>query len=646
MTIEELFLSNRISARSFNACIDNKLNTIDDLVSYYLENGTFDKLRKCGRRTNEELILVCESYASSTTLTIVSKTDEREYLEKILTELNKLKRDIVNNYISFSFRKMKARSQNALLLFLDKNLKLRNISELILLNPNFSIASLKNVGEASEVEIKFFIKDLISFIEHITTIDDDSELIKLKNSLFLKTVFPDSSIPKELEQINDIFVLVDYLINSYVLFNNNENYILNKGIKTFEASELLNLEQIAIDLNITKERVRQIRVEIIDKLPDRLSFLSDLETDLVSKYNILKESTFIEVSRESIEKINQSRDPKFTTEFIIYILSIVFAQDYTLVGNLQDVMVHKLSMARERHNWKGHYLVKKELVEKFDFTAFVDDLSARHEQRINKEYSISFKSYLCEFIKNIDLELLEELLPITEKLVQTEFDQFLDLNDNLIFNRNTLMSAYEYAYEALETLGKESTVEEIYLKIKELYPSYDTDVDKVRTHLKREYGFAPIGRQSVFILKAWEDTDAGVKGGTIKDIVYDYLKDKDHTVHIFELLEEIHRYRDTTNANNVLTNLNLDPQKLFIVFTKGFVGLTSKTYNENECKLKRSVGKDIIKYVRDNQGVSFNKAVEYLSNKLNIKVVSAENIIREIISNGDLTINELNELTK
>ncbi|KUF41723.1 hypothetical protein AS361_01530 [Myroides marinus] len=646
MTIEELFLSNKISARSCNACIDNNLNTIDDLVGYYLENGTFDKLRKCGRRTNEELILVCKSYASSTTLKIVTKTDEREYLEKILADLNKLKRDIVNNYISFSFRKMKARGQNALLLFLDKNLKLRNISELILLNPNFNVSSLKNVGGASVEQIKFFIKDLISFIEHIITIDDESELINLKNSLYLKNVFSDSSIPNELEQMNDIFVLVDYLINSYVLFNKNENYILNKGIKTFESSELLSIEQIANDLGFTKERVRQIRVDIIGRLPNRLSFLSDLETDLVSKYNILKESTFIEVSKESIEKINQSRDYKFTTEFIIFILSIVFAQDYSLVGNLQDVMLYKVNMARERHNWKGHYLVKKELVEKFDFTAFVNDLSARYEQRINKKYTINLKGYLCEFIEQIDLELLEELFPIAKKLIQSEFDQLLDIDDNLIFNRNTLMSGYEYVYNALETLGKESTVEEIYLKIKELYPSYDTDVDKVRSYLKREYGFAPIGRQSVFILQAWEDKNAGVRGGTIKDIVYDYLKDKDHTVHIFELLDEIHRYRDTTNANNVLTNLNLDPQKLFIVFTKGFVGLTSKTYNENECKLKRSVGKDIIKYVKNNQGVSFSKAVEYLSNKLNIKVVSAKHIIREIVSNGDLTINELNELTK
>ena len=79
-------------------------------------------------------------------------------------------------------------------------------------------------------------------------------------------------------------------------------------------------------------------------------------------------------------------------------------------------------------------------------------------------------------MKNNEADLLNKLSPIAEKIINNEFELYLNLNDELIFSRNTLKSAYEYAYEALEALDRPSTSNDIYNKVSEIHPNYDTKV--------------------------------------------------------------------------------------------------------------------------------------------------------------------------
>ena len=59
MTIDEIYNNQEIKVRSYNVCIHNGLNTITELIEYYLKHHNFYKLRNCGQWTNEELIKIC-----------------------------------------------------------------------------------------------------------------------------------------------------------------------------------------------------------------------------------------------------------------------------------------------------------------------------------------------------------------------------------------------------------------------------------------------------------------------------------------------------------------------------------------------------------------------------------------------------------
>src|SRR5690606_10206742 len=125
------------------------------------------------------------------------------------------------------------------------------------------------------------------------------------------------------------------------------------------------------------------------------------------------------------------------------------------------------------------YIVNNEL-SKADFISFANDVNERLNERIEETYSFNFKSYLSRFINNVDIEIIELVFPVAEKILNDEFALYIDLDDNIVFKRNTIKQAFEYSYEALEKLGKPSKVEEITKKILELHPNYETNESKVR----------------------------------------------------------------------------------------------------------------------------------------------------------------------
>ena len=210
-------------------------------------------------------------------------------------------------------------------------------------------------------------------------------------------------------------------------------------------------------------------------------------------------------------------------EFITYILYVYLSDKFSLIGDIEDVIQPRYFNARNRHNWNNLFLIEKKIVSEIDFNALANDIENRINDRIEESYSFNFKSYLSKFLNNNTIDILGIASPIVEKIVNDEFQLYLDLDENLTFNKNTKKQAHEYAYEALEQLGKPSKVKEIYKKVIELYPNYNTGAAKIRASMKRKKGFVPIGRTSTFGLKKWEKELDNFKGGTIREIVEEYL---------------------------------------------------------------------------------------------------------------------------
>lgn len=645
MTIDEIHKNEPLSVRSYNVCKYNSLESLSDIIRFYRENKSFDKLRNCGKKSNEELTELYNKYKNiDFVFQEIYPIKFENKFKLIISRLSRIQREVINSFIQVNTDSLSNRSRNAIKILLEDNLKIKNFADKILFADNFDVKKIRNVGDLSVTEIEAYINVVEDFIIEVSKYESEKILISLKNKFLIQNTFSISIIPNEILESESIFQLTNFLISNNAFYDKNQTKIFTKSLKIYLNFEELTLEELAIDLDISRERVRQVRKIIIEELYNKLSFIQNFNDNLLEKYNIDNTQYYIEMNDSQVEAINIQNKTNFTKEFIIYLLYSYWSSVYELVGNNEDVLLPKYFNSRIRHNWNNFYLVKKELALEFDFISLANDINERLNERVEETYSFSFKSYLSNFLINKNLEILNSIMELAEKIVNQEFGIYIDLEDNLIFERNSSKSGFEYSYEALQELGKPSKVNEITQKIIELHPNYETDDAKVRTTLKRINGFVPMGRNSIFGLKKWEEELEDFKGGTIKNIIIDYLLYKEEPIHIYEILEEVHRFREATTAKNIITNLKLDPQNQFIIFNQSFVGLKTKNYNSNLTNIPKFLGKSITRYIKNNKNIYKDDLIKHFSNKLSINLINMGYILYKLIEEDFIKIDNKNKL--
>lgn len=535
-------------------------------------------MRNCGFASNIELISICNNYDDINS--DENYQHEENPIVNIVSNLSRTQRDVINSFILVNTNSLTNRNQNAIKYFLKDDLKIKNFANNILLFKTFQVKKIKNVGSGSIHELEIYIKKIKDFLIEVSENDNEKQLISLKNNFLIQTTYGLKEIPNKILESESIFQLTNFLIDQNALFDKNQALIFKKAFEIYQDYNELSIDEISNELGLTRERVRQIRLKCFDDLFDKLLFLQNFNDDLYQKYNIDIEQNNIDVNEELIEIINNYNEIKFSNKFITYLLYVYLSDKFSLVGNQEDVFFFKSFTSRNRHNWINLYLVKKKLVTGFDFISFTDDISRRMDEKIEETYNFNFKSYLSRFLRNEEISLLNEIIPIAEKLINSEFEIYIDLEDNIIFKKNTAKQVHEFAFEALEKLGKQSKLSEICKMVLILNPNYETDEGSLKASMLRKNGFVSIGRTSVYGLKKWEKEIDNFKGGTIRKIAEEYLANCDCPQHISKIAENIFIYRPRTNEKSIYYNLKLDESKIFIFFQDSHVGLVSKNYSK------------------------------------------------------------------
>jgi len=256
MKIEEIYHSEDISVRSFNVCKDNDLNDLTAILKHYRKYSTFGNLRNCGRKSNEDLKALCLKYSENGSNQFSEYINPENKLITTIANLTRFHRDIVNSFIEINANNLSNRSKNAIISFLNKNIKIRNISERILNNDRFNFQDIKNVGTKTVKELKSFIHNITEFIEKVAEVEREKDLVALRNRFFIEKTFSITSIPNEILESQSIFSLVDFLLSKNVIFDKNENTIFQKAFKIYNNQPEITLDDIAKEINISRERVR------------------------------------------------------------------------------------------------------------------------------------------------------------------------------------------------------------------------------------------------------------------------------------------------------------------------------------------------------------------------------------------------------
>jgi DNA-directed RNA polymerase specialized sigma subunit len=585
MTIEEIYKKGEISIRSYNVCQNNKLYSISDLTKYYYQNKSFHDLHNCGRRSNEELVGMFNKHQKEKLEELGIETQKEKPIFKIILGLTRVQREVINSLILVNTKSLSVRSRNAISSYLKGKFTIKYFAEKMLLSDNFNVSKIKNVGAKCVPELEKYISSIKGFLVEVSETKDENFLIALKNRFLIQRTYLNLDIPTEILESESIFLFVDYLVSVNALFNQTQTEIFKKSFKIYKDQKELTLDEIAKEVGLSAERVRQRKKGLLDEVFNKLLFTQNFNDDLFQKYNLDITSNHLDVNTHIVEIINSKNKTNLSKQFITYIVFAYLSNSFALVGNVEDVFQPKYFNASNRYNWLNFYIIKKELAYEIDFNALLNDIESRINNKIEETYTFNFKSYLSKFLTDNQIKSLNLIFPIAEKIINDEFELYLDLYENIIFKRNTARQVHEYTYEALEELGKPSKIKVIFEKVIELHPNYETEEAKIRSSLKRRNGFISIGRKSVHGLKKWEDELVNFKGGTIRNIVKEYLSLSPTPKHISDITEFVLKYRPKSNQNSILQNLKLDESGLYVFFKGSNIGLKSKKYQADFMKI-------------------------------------------------------------
>ena len=400
--------------------------------------------------------------------------------------------------------------------------------------------------------------------------------IQQTNRYLFKTIFGLDKIPYEILDSQSIIEIFNFFISDHVFDTVEKNDIFILTFNVFESQDAYDINEIDELFDLKRVYVRRIRQQCLEELFSKISLIKPFNDDFLKNYEIDIKDKYIIISNEKAEKINSKFHTSLKNNFMKYLFFVYLSDDFSLIGNVEDVLIREAVLVKNRHNWKNIYLIKKKYHQLIDFEKLMADIDIRKQKKIDETYKFNFKNYLSQFLRINNFSMLDEIKYFCEDIINEEFNHFLDLDENIVFERNTVKRGPEYCFEALDKLGGPSTVENIFIKTTELFPKFKTDTKKVRSYLKRKHGFVPIGRTSVFGLQKWEGELDNFKGGTIRSIVKEFLHNCDTPQHISEITKFVLQYRPKTNENSILQNLKLDESNVFVFFKNSDIGISGK----------------------------------------------------------------------
>lgn len=588
----ELSEIEKLSTRSQNVCEWNNLNDILSILNFYWNNKDFLKLRNCGQKSNDELILICKKYENSKFI-VKPPINHQTELDSQFNNLTFRQKSFLNNVILLKFDKLSIRSRNALTSYLDNTINIESIQKNVFSYKKFNVNNIRNIGKTSIDEVLTFFDEIKSISELITLYDDD----EIKSEYFVTYLIQNYKTPEDHAKwicsnfdFNlgfPIFKTIHYLNNGSHLFDPNETFVFQHLCNFYLNKTSTLLAEYSAELNLSSERIRQIRIKLLKKLPNciRSLFTYDFEYKSLYTYGISQNDNFIIFDDDIVNQINKYELVNFNHYFISYVFSILLKETHTLIGNAEDAFLNKTT--KQQHYWQNLYLIKNNISWKFDFNKFFSDVYNRITSKIVKDYKFHFHTYLLNFKHENCYDILDLISEVCETILIKEFEIFIDAEGYITFNRNVNKPISEYICEILEEKNEPLTIYEIYKLLIQKYPNLTKSPESLRSSCQRDPNLIYFGRSSTYGLKSWEKANI-VKGGTMHDISEEYLTQFDVPKHIDEVAKYVSNYRDDVTSKNLLYNLKSAEKRRFVFFKNYHIGLASKTYNEDFPKIDKA----------------------------------------------------------
>ncbi len=142
-SIKELKQSKLISGLAYNMCCRRDLNSLNDICEFYKKYRSFERMRGCGRKTNNDLISLVYEYFPEVEISIRDEKEHPDSIESLRA------RGEISDHTYYTLRIHEEFDQH-----------LRNLKEIIAYyKKNWSFDDLRGLGDKSRGELMTLMKN-------------------------------------------------------------------------------------------------------------------------------------------------------------------------------------------------------------------------------------------------------------------------------------------------------------------------------------------------------------------------------------------------------------------------------------------------------------------------------------------------------
>jgi hypothetical protein len=438
LTIDEIIDKHWLSVRSANVCKCNNITKLSDLLDHYITHNTFIEFDNCGAKSDVELIDVCKLYIDEYTeenqVELIPPID----LMATYNGFDPFKRSVFNRFFYTLFNKLSTRGINGLA-SLSGNYSSVQKYLFLFFASNTDFREIKNIGKKTKDELVIFKGQIQSFLLSIASLSS-SELNKAYFKLVIQHATDQVSADREIDidlffTKNDrlhLFKLLKELIVKEQVYSHSRTRIF---LSAYTLDHMQSMKKVADELQLTRERVRQLSKEIEENFSNTFNFIKNFGLSDCVEYGITKELELITVNNELADRLNKIDGVSFNPLFYAHVLHLFLGDEFTIFDPTDAEL--KRASINERSRQDNFYLILKKHFELFDFEGFMFDINSKCAERITDSYSLYFEGYLLDFFATKpDIKLIDSIARQCREILFTELDLVVDQTGYLVFERN------------------------------------------------------------------------------------------------------------------------------------------------------------------------------------------------------------------
>lgn len=439
---------------------------------------------------------------------------------------------------------------------------------------------LRNIGRKSLEEINRFVEELRSYIDEVIEHDfseEEKELLLLKSKYgsfmdgYACRVYSDK---KQLP----MFHIVENILESEQKYDNKIQF-LNYLMPMVKGEESLTIEQIAENQNLTRERVRQICAMGIDYLYGEMVVNKSDNIDFSKIVSFSEDWSYVKdrlecedvIKTNSVEVLMEQEDCNLTFSIGLLTIFRIFNGEYSVVGNKPYD-----TTTRSKSLWNNCFLVKKELVEAFDFDDMrctLDFYFSEHdaEEMICQTAEELVLDLFMSSWKSFDGSKVEAVSNVVTEILMQEYELIPDEEFRFLLQGKKVVTATDILYRALSENNQPMSIDELYAILQDKSSCNYKSPASIKGIVNSDVRLCMVGVDNLVALTEWEH----IKLGSIREVIVQYLEQFDEPKPVHDIVGYVLRYRDTTE-NSIRSTMYSGSQ--FRQFDNGYFGLADKSY--------------------------------------------------------------------